>query len=192
MGLRDFERVIVRGHEIPLQLFCSRSDRLEPGEIEAVVNIEGLPFKPAGGLWTSTFTPYEVFCSAWIRWCANNLPERLPKSEKQCWVLYPSAEARVAQISSIDDYRKVLEVAKRYDKMKKRWCIDWEKLAMLCDGLWLTEDGLYSVGYAEFEVEYPELVSFYGWDAESIVWFRWVFDKVISLPKVPHSCKVSV
>jgi len=82
--------------------------------------------------------------------------------------------ARVAQISSIDDYRKVLEVAKRYDKMKKRWCIDWEKLAMLCDGLWLTEDGLYSVGYAEFEVEYPELVSFYGWDAESIVWFRWV------------------
>ena len=55
MELRAFERVIVRGHEIPLQLFCSRSDRLEPGMVEAVVNVEGLPFKPAGGLWTSTF-----------------------------------------------------------------------------------------------------------------------------------------
>ena len=183
---------MIKGENFPTQLWCSKKfQRLTRIRIDPVRNDIYFPPKPLGGLWTSTFTPNYTFCSGWLSWCSTNMPKWLPESENCCWVLIPSPNAKIYEVDNEDDYISLFKKGYRYyHEILNKWCIDWEKLSKDYDALHLTESGLVECATTNFELNYPELHSLYGWDCESTVWFRWKFDKAIPLSYVPHRCKV--
>jgi len=158
------------------QLHCGPLDlsRMEP-----VRNNPRFGVKPIGGLWTSTFTPYEKWCSAWVEWCVSEMPEWLTT---ECYVLYPRTDARIYIIDSysdlerlVKDYGAVILAGRPYP--------DWENIAKYYDAVRLTEKG-----QAETRFSYP--LCLYGWDVESTLWFRNVFRDVKHISEVPHTCKL--
>ena len=174
------------------QLWCTyKKERLVKVKIYPIKNkVAPTTNKPDGGLWTSTFTPNDYYCSDWLAWCATCAPEWSPKSEDQCWVLIPSKSARVVEINSERDYLNLMRNFAYYNEIIAKYTIDWEKLAKFYDAVHLTDNGLIEVGKAEFEFAYPQLQGLNGWDCESTIWFRWVFDKAIPLSLIPHKCRI--
>jgi len=163
--------------KIAPQLYCSRREPPKPPSPEDIKPIKNFMFnKPEGGLWTSTFLPegeeFDKMCSDWLRWCLSDMPEWLPKSEDYCWVLYPSDDVKVFEIDTLDDYIKCLEKYGYLNPTTKKREINFEKLQMDYDCLHLTEGGFWGLRYIP---EYPEYQTFYGWDCESTIWFRWKF-----------------
>lgn len=105
------------------------------------------------------------------------------------YVLWVEPDARIVEIRTKEDYMAVLF---RYQQqLRWKYTIDYVELSKRYDGLHLTEQGLYNLGQPGWDITYrgKHFVSFYGWDAESTVWFNNVFSRIEPLSKVEHSCR---
>ena len=128
--------------------------------------------KPFVGIWTSTFNP--EIGSDWIRVNNTFTNFRFVKPNSEAWKINCSPE----RILVIDSEKSFQRIAKKY-KWKRsgfRYTMDWNKVAQDYDGVWLTENGLKEL--CDRSRNYHGEPNLVGWDCESIVWFRWCFDKI--------------
>lgn len=154
------------------QLYVGRNAHsLSSERIDPVQNRYGI--KPKGGLWTSSYHPQTG--SGWVQWCMS---EHFKVPEDGSWescVLTPRSDAKILVVNTYDDLLSIIE--KYPDPQGLTLCgythtaIDFEKMSLDYDAMHLTEDGQW-----ETRLTHPH--SLYGWDCESTVWFRWVFEKV--------------
>ena len=162
--------------EILPQLWCSRNKEEIIETIPKIESVKNEDFlKPFGGLWTSTYTPNEKYCSDWMEWCAREKPEWLTGN---CYICHPKEEATVYVIENYMDlvnlYKNGFGIKATYsDKIFP----DYEKLSKVCDGLMVTGKGQRETKFRRVPFEYD----LYGWDCESTIWFRDVFEKVVSV-----------
>jgi len=152
---------------MPVQLFMGRDGtRPEPDRMEQIRN-RPWSNKPTGGLWTSTFR-LETNDSDWIEWCRSEMPDWETETK---WALYPTP-ARILEIDTLEDCEKL------YASYGVGWdpdafnlgTINFEKMLLDYDAVHLT-----AKGQAETRLTRPSL---YGWDCESTLWLRWMFEKV--------------
>ena len=146
------------------QLFCTEQEEFR--EIEPVRNTKFI--KPVGGLWTSTYTPEEEYPSAWVEWCVREEPEWI--KDVNFFLLVLKDNARVYVIDSFEDLKHLYS---RFGISSEfRFTVmDWEEIAKHYDAVMLTEAG-------QVHTRFSHPLSLYGWDCESTVWFRDVFESV--------------
>ena len=181
-GLRAYviraQKILHREYNVFVpQLHCRpEGDWLDLDAIEPVRNFL---VKPRGGLWTSTFTPNKEFCSAWVKWCAYEMPDWLSDN---CYVLWPR---KTAKIYIIDRYKHLEALAELYGVIREKDIIflNWENIAKFWDAVHVTENGVWSTN---------KLIglSLYGWDCESTIWFRNVFARWKHISEIPHRCRL--
>jgi hypothetical protein len=114
--------------------------------------------KPEGGIWT---TPEGS--DGWLNWCKRedfSEPEAMTE-----YKLEPKVPAKLAVIDSLGDLE---DIVADYGRVAYRMTVlDFERMARRVDGIWLTERGQWAT-----RMTTPNL---YGWDLESILFFRWIF-----------------
>jgi len=177
------------GKYIKPHVFCSW-DKFDPEKVKPVKNPLRWPYnKPQGGVWASPYTPEEKYCSPWIKFCCENDEDEWIQN---CYLVFPEDNAKIAVIDSLKDYERLLAHYGRIIRTPKGRALrvlDFEKLAKDFDGLWVTEDGLAECSN-NFLLEHRYgITSLWGWDLESIIWFKPKFKEVTSLDKIPHKCK---
>jgi hypothetical protein len=140
--------------------------------------------KPAHGLglWTA---PYEEGVgSPWTAWCEceEYAPlyavvghRRILLGQWRGYVLRPRAAARIVVV---DNYADLERLVARYPAPPIRLAprgvyaelpgLDFAVLARDYDGLYVTEDGEQATRFT--------VPTLYGWDCQSVVWFRWCFE----------------
>jgi len=145
-------------------------------------------YKPKGGFWTSTYTPNEKYISAWVEWCSSEEPGWLVG---KYYIVYPKKEAKIFRINSYKDLsylfenyplteHEFLDLMPKYTKF-----IDWVKVSKDFDAVHMTEKGeLIARGNCTFFLQ--DGYSLYGWDCESTLWFRDVFEKIKYLKEVKN------
>lgn len=145
--------------------------------------------KPWGGLWTSTFLG-EEYGSGWVQNCLQN-EIFIPKEGRwSSWLLTPSKEARIFIIDGPEDADTLYEKYGYYpfgkpdiplfgEGMKG---IDFEKAQEEWDAIHLTFKGLRTTK-CRFDNFNHEL---WGWDSESTVWFRFVFEEIKELGEIKY------
>ena len=124
--------------------------------------------KPWGGLWTSTWRPEGG--TEWTEWCQA---EHFGTPYAKAWLLWPSKSARVAVIDRLEDLGGLIQ-AFPGPTWGGRSGIDFEAAALELDGIHLTSEGQWATRLTQ-----PNL---YGWDCESTLWLRWVFDRTERAP----------
>lgn len=137
---------------------------------ERVAAITNRYVKPSGGLWTSTYD--ERHGSGWVQWCLDE-EYSLPKAGLwQCTLLHPSPTARVYEIDTLADLKRLLRTfgENTLGAGLRFGYPDFEAVAREFDAIHLTDAGQWATRYSE-----PSL---YGWDCESTLWLRWVFASV--------------
>lgn len=147
------------------------ADRMEPvvaGESEFRSRYE----KPKGGLWTSPLR--DDGSSGWVEWCQDNKMGWVGSA----WRLEP-VDCRVLVINSLDALRRVwAHYGGSYqwgenDRWTERY-IEWPEVGRDYDAVHLTERG-----FEECHLPYdPFDLTLYGWDCETVFWFRWRFSTV--------------
>lgn len=125
--------------------------------------------KPIGGLWTSTFLPDGT--SDWSRWCVDN--DFLDVNAIGKWLLTPSPNAILYIVENPED---IAAICKGQSQRFSFATPDFEELMTRYDGITLTKQGQRNTRFSM-----PH--SFYGWDCESTIWFRWMFDDVEELTR---------
>jgi hypothetical protein len=137
----------------------------------------GFNLKPTGGFWTSTYDKKDV--SDWARWCLWDMPEWVDGHD--IFLLTPKPDVKLFIINSHAD---AIRLVKKYPfKQNKKDIMgnhflnpDWEKIKEDYDGVRLTHKG-------QVETRMVMEYSMYGWDCESTLWFRHVFNDIIYLGK---------
>lgn len=155
----------------PVQLYVG--DKSPERPFRPVSN-DRLPVnKPDGGRWTSTWLG-DALGSAWVQWCLNKKESWL---QGDCYLITPRSGARIYVIDSLED-AQVLPLAKLPPMFNSDYiqCIDWLAVSRDYDAVHLTEKGQEAT-----HLSFP--LNLYGWDCESTVWFRDVFDKVEMIGK---------
>ena len=146
--------------------------------------------KPWGGLWTSTFLGEEAG-SGWVQNCLKNeifIPEGGMWSS---WLLTPSKQAKIFIIDGPEDADTLYEKYGYYpfgepvipllgEGMKG---INFEKMKEEWDAVHLTFKG-FGTTRCRFDNFSHEL---YGWDSESTVWFRFLFEEVKELGEIKYT-----
>lgn len=132
--------------------------------------------KPKGGAWTSTYTPNKKYLSDWLRWYDSEMPY----TKTPClYILYPKSTAKVYTINSYMDLEKLHNDGFSGNSsrvLSLREHLDFEKIAKVYDAIHLTENG-------QWRTRLSTPYSLYGWDCESTLWFRNVFEKITPLEK---------
>lgn len=121
--------------------------------------------KPNGGLWTSTLNGDS---SDWIRWCEDN-EFRVP-GKWRGWTLKPVDHARIYRVDSVSSATWLFSQYAT-DLRVPFWLLDFEAVAWEWDAIHLTVKG-------EIVTRMMQPITFYGWDCESTLWFRWMFTSV--------------
>lgn len=147
--------------------------------------------KPRRALWTCTVVPRIV--TPWIKH-----GER-PLQTAHTWLLTVSAQARVFEVASPEDWWELAhsypartpgfkyammplpshpgvltsDRSSRYARVDP----DWEALANDWDGVHVSMAGVMTAEDVTFERD-SVVTELRGWDVESTVWLRWVFDSV--------------
>jgi hypothetical protein len=174
--------------EAGVQLKCKRKDILSL-YVHPVKNRETNAInKPEGGLWTSSFTPFENYCSDWIRWMSRNMEDDM---SDDCKVIVPGADAEILEIDDKEEYLEVLREYGIKGEMGTKG-LDFEKLAEDYDGIRLTDEGEMTLGHPFDVVEELRergIADFHSWDSESTVWFKNKFKGAIDIDDVPHTCE---
>lgn len=129
--------------------------------------------KPAGGFWTSTFTPDKSEFSAWVEWCLSESSDWITEFG---YVLEVLETARIYVIDNLVDLEKLLEDYEPlvWELKGMTWVdkyLNYELISKDFDGVHLTEEGQWRTRMSK-----PGL---YGWDCESTLWFRDVFGKIL-------------
>lgn len=174
--------------ELPPQLWLSREgvepdpERFEP------VGGNRIECKPYGGLWTSSQQRVEcgwtgeVYPSDWLRWCYTE--SWIGGTE--VWRLMPEQDLEVVEVDGLDDLRVVMdrfgqreEIISHYEGdepvyagLSAKNLIDFETMAEQFDGMRVTVDG-----QAETRITESGEPDLYGWDSESVLWFRFAFEE---------------
>lgn len=130
--------------------------------------------KPLGGLWTSPLRTDGRYESGWIEWCWEN---EVIHWLGDAWVLRPT-EARVFTIHDEVDLRSL---HKRFGGWDQRATyaepfIDWPAVGREYDAVHLTEHG-------QWATRMTNPFTLYGWDCETVFWFRWRFSSHHRLPE---------
>lgn len=155
--------------DIPDLVFCG-DVAPNPNEFDLVSNGERrFHPKPKGGMWLCPATSGH----RWKHWCASE--QFHTDVYQQEWTLKVKEGTRFLVI---DTHADLVELLAEYGKETQldpyirlsEWSIDFERIAQDYDGIWLTENGQWATRLSE-----PNL---YGWDLESILVFRWVFEEV--------------
>lgn len=145
-----------------------RNDRVRTGRL-----------KPTGGIWTSPVDSEH----GWGRWCSENMPDWLGSR----YVLRATSD-RLLKVESLDDLNAAwssFPVTYERDYMA-RWYgpghsfrdLDWEAMAREFDGFWLTAGGHWDTRMMYHPEGRDWEQGTYGWDCETVLWFRWCFDDV--------------
>jgi len=175
---------------LPTQMFTGLMPR--PAKLEPLRE-NSHPWKPGGGLWTSSF---HEGTSGWVEWCRGERfrTERVRRPRQ--WLLDP-LDVRVFAVASADDVERVfdeygvdyrerlglprLDDGGPFSDVFPRWhywTLDWERFVADWDALWLASPW---IPIGEEPLAMPlrmESVMFYGWDCESTWWARWSFENV--------------
>ncbi|HEX6620421.1 MAG TPA: hypothetical protein VF024_12215 [Solirubrobacteraceae bacterium] len=167
--------------QMPPQLRHARSGEAPARDrmLTPAVEVEGRGWmKPRqGGLWTSTYEPGGGHLSAWAQWCLSEEfgINRADPVWTDCYVLRPML-ARVVRIDSYDDLAWLVERCPGGALLpgRGREFPDWMAVARIADAVHLTEQGQWAT-----RLSHP--YNLYGWDCESTLWFRWMFDDVRAL-----------
>lgn len=126
----------------------------------------GLPcgwLKPHGGLWTSTWET--AFTVGWPAWC---IAEEF-KPIEDGWLLKP-ARARVLTIRSGADVDAFMRCyGEPLWPGSHRECPAWSRVAEGADAVRLVAPHNPEIRFS------PVHMTFYGWDCESTLWFRWCY-----------------
>lgn len=167
------------------QLWISRKESGAPmAELIKPVNQRESWNKPrGGGLWTSTL---DAQGSGWMRWCmGNSFADPRDEPRFTFWRLRPREDARVYEIDTPLDLVRLVEefpgdgltfLGGREEKVP-----NWSAVLEAYDGIHLT-----ALGEASTRWECPPgIKDLYGWDCESTVWGRWVFEDVEVIDGAP-------
>jgi hypothetical protein len=170
-----------RDQELGTQAFVhvewpSRARFEEPSNRDPRV---GIPIKPAGGLWTSSFL--EDGSCAWIgseawEWHSSHL-----EGEPRLFALEPAEGLEILEIDGPRDLDRALSEWEREDleadvssSLSEMYALlDFEALAEEYDGIHLSGRGAATTRHSQ-----PSL---YGWDCESTLWLGWAFDEAADL-----------
>jgi len=180
---------------IPLQLHCGdlnldniqvRNYREEYGLHIRIPEGVYAPL-PKGGFWTSTFTPNEKYCSKWVNFWVSEYTVSLGR----CYVLRTKEDAKVYIIDKYSDLVSLCEKfgcnISMYTVEKNSFVPNWENVSKEYDGVMLTE-----IGQKETIEPFVNKYTLYGWDVESALWFRNVFEDVIPLEEYEdRTCRVT-
>jgi hypothetical protein len=155
--------------EIPDLVFCG-DVAPHPAQFDPIYNGERrFHPKPKGGMWLCPSTSdYR-----WKHWCQDEQYNRHVYETE--WTLKVKKGTRFLVIDTLSD---LLELLAQYGtelelgSYIREWEIDFERIAQDYDGIWLTERGQWETRLSE-----PNL---YGWDLESVLVFRWVFEEAES------------
>lgn len=140
------------------------------------------PTKPRRALWTTTLvdsTPAALF-SDW---------DGALKPPLALWQLDVPASARVFEIATADDWRRLCQTYPKdttatYRRFFHQWGVpgsrvitpDWAAVARDWDGVHLTLSGLLLAEATPQHVDGDAGTSMEGWGCEMTQWFRWVFN----------------
>ena len=163
--------------KFPDQLYCGGTLNLE---MMTPVGNDGGSEKPNGGLWTSTYNPKNPHTpSDWVRWCVS----QDFGITAYCNIIEIKPSARIYTIDKYDDLKKLGErfphpVTRRRVGGGVRRFVNWVKISKVYDAVHLTHRGVGATlsGWGD-----ERELSFGGWDVESTVWFRDVFESVVPL-----------
>lgn len=155
------------------QLYIETCNKNSEGPIFRPIKNDNF-IKPKGGIWTSTYTPKKKYLSAWYEWCAIEIPGWI---EPPCYfyILYPKDTAKIYTINSYEDLEKLHQNGFGHTLVFLKY-LDFEKIAKVYDAIHLTAKGQWRT---RLSIPY----SLYGWDCESTLWFRDVFEKITPLEK---------
>jgi hypothetical protein len=156
-----------------------------PDQLRLVVDLDPIhaeASKPKRAFWTSTVDPAAV--SPWLE-----SPERMVSGLSYLWRVAVFPAARVAEIHTPAQWSAL---ARTYAGAHQafRWSgrphsppvsaridPDWSKVAEDWDGVHLSVSGLLTAQDVPYRSE-GATTELRGWDMESTVWFRWLFDSV--------------
>lgn len=146
---------VITGSELGLQM--RKGAKPEVAKVEPV-SIMDHRSKPFGGVWTSSLT--EEGSSDWERWCVeqNFRTDR----DDMSWTLKPSDDVVLLHVESRADVAALEECFGKQGLFGVE--LDWEAMAKEFDGLSLSNPWVGD--------------TFYGWDCESTLFFRWSFEEV--------------
>ncbi len=145
------------------QLYVCRNNEGKPSPSKVLLVKNGYVKPREGGLWTSTYDP--DYGSAWVDWCKSRGVVDFPQ---QCYLLRPSADARVYAVASLHDLEALLN---SYRIRSLKAYPDFEAMSKDFDGMHLTVEG-------ERATRLSEPHDLCGWSCESTLWFRWAFSEV--------------
>lgn len=173
--------------ELPTQLFTGLKPR--PARLDPPTRSSHHPWKPGGGIWTST---YRDGSSGWIEWCRDEGFRLDRVSRRRRWLLDP-IDCRVYAVDSGDavttlfdeygvDYWQAISGKARPPEVPhfdptphfNYWTIDWARFVDDYDALWLASPWI-DVGGIPLRLA---SMMFYGFDCESTWWARWSFANV--------------
>ena len=125
--------------------------------------------KPEGGIWSSPYTENEEYKSDWLRFC---IEEDFNTGNIEIGVLFNIKEdSRVFVIDSMDDLKELYKKYKRNERTGSILCeyyLDFEKLALDYDAIYLTSEGEWKTRFPE-RINSGEAISLYGWDVETLL-----------------------
>ena len=135
--------------------------------------------KPSGGLWTSTYL--EDGLCGWHQWCLSDGAVDWV-DDKPIYLLTIASRTTYYTINSKAD---LLHLAKTYGVEGTMpdypgWTmrgLDFE--TMVSDGI----EGLHLTDKGQWRTRWGDSWNLYGWDCESTIWLKWVFEDVKHLGK---------
>lgn len=133
------------------------ADRFDPSRLVKVINL-GLGHKPAGGLWTSP----EGASWSWKDVVGSDIAFSSWTTDTS-FTLSFSSEARVAVVDSLHDLLALPRISAPAAGSSPS--VDWERLSMLADAVWLT-----AKGRRETRLSVPMDLTL--WDCETVLIFN--------------------
>ena len=165
-------RPLIERVRLPTQIYVPRPSRAGPPTRDALEPITHFDhWKPAGGLWTSTYAT--AWQDGWPGWCHYEQPDWLDTTG---YLLEP-VEALVLNLDTVDRALGALDLYGRpiidrpsfgiRDRLRS---FDWLRLvdecsAVRCSGI-----------VQSSELRFGDSLVWNSWDCESTVWFRWAFE----------------
>jgi hypothetical protein len=158
------------------QLYVGKKEPT-PKKLLPVKNPVGINNKPWHGLWTSTRVANG---SGWTNWCSGESFGRPPNG----WLLRPTpAKVYVVhEVADLEELTRSFPGGYPRDLMLASYSrpqVNFEAAAEEFDAIHLTEEGQWATRFSE--------PSFYGWDCECTMWFRWCFGDVEPLGVIPET-----
>lgn len=151
--------------------FIHMGSKINLDKMMPIKNIRLFP-KPEGGIWTAPYKKDEKGLSDWHRWCINE--DFIDYTGKDCSIITLKKNSKIAVINSQQDAIKLYRTYRqdRDENLQKLGLsanfIDFEKLALDYDAIYLTEAGEADTRY-RFEVDEIRL---FGWDVETLLILR--------------------